>query len=138
MAYFEDLELGQSAEATHTVTAADIEAFGNAIGDFNPLHFDEAYAMTTPFKGRIAHGMMLAGYISALLASDLPGPGVIYLGQTLDFLRAVHIGDEVVTRVEITALDDAKTEATLVILVKVGRKAMVRGEAKMLVQRRPT
>ena len=137
MAYFEELEVGQAAEAARTVTAADIEAFGHAVGDLNPVHFDEAYAATTPFKGRIAHGMMLGGYISALLASDLPGPGVIYLAQTLDFLRAVRIGDEVVTRVEITALNDAKSEATLATLVKVGRKTMVRGEATMLVPRRP-
>ena len=137
MAYFEDLAIGQSAEGVHTVTAADIEAFGRAVGDFNPVHFDEAYAATTPFKGRIAHGMLLGGYISALLASGVPGPGVIYLDQTLEFLRAVHIGDEVITRVEITALDPAKDHATLATTCKVGRKAMVRGVATVLVPRRP-
>jgi len=137
MAFFEALEVGQAAEAVHTVTQADIHAFGHAVGDLNPVHFDEAYAQTTPFKGRIAHGMLLGGYISALLASDLPGPGVIYLSQSLEFLRAVRIGDEVVTRVEITALDDKKSEARLAAICRVGRKAVVRGEAVVLVPRRP-
>jgi 3-hydroxybutyryl-CoA dehydratase len=137
MAFFEDLAVGQAAETAHTVTAADIEAFGQAVGDFNPVHFDEAYAHATPFGGRIAHGMMLGGYISALLASDLPGPGAIYLSQSLEFLRAVRIGDEVLTRVEITALDDAKGHATLATSCRVGRKAMVRGQAVVLVPRRP-
>lgn len=136
MAYFEDLQIGQTAQAAHVVTAEDIEAFGRAVGDLNPVHFDETYAATTPFKGRIAHGMMLGGYISALLAGDLPGPGVIYLSQSLDFLRAVRIGDEVVTQIEVTALDDKKAHATLATSCHVGRKAMVRGEAVVLVPRR--
>ena len=136
MACFEELEVGQAAQAARTVGAADIEAFGHAVGDLNPIHFDEAYAATTPFKGRIAHGMLLGGYISALVASDLPGPGAIYISQTLDFLRAVRIGDEVLIRVEITALDDKKAEATLSTTCHVGRKAMVRGVAVVMVPRR--
>ena len=96
MAYFEDLEIGQAAEATHLIEARHIEAFGHAVGDLNPVHFDETYAAKTPFGGRIAHGMLAGGYISALIASKLPGPGSIYNAQTLDFLRAVRIGDELV------------------------------------------
>lgn len=137
MAYFEDLEVGQAAEAAHLIEAGHIEAFGHAVGDLNPLHFDEAYAATTPFGGRIAHGMLAGGYISALIASDLPGPGSIYNSQTLDFLRAVRIGDELVVRVEITALDEAKAQVTLATVCKVGRKAMVRGEAVVTALRRP-
>ena len=137
MAYFEDLEVGQAAEATHLIEARDIEAFGHAVGDLNPVHFDEAYAATTPFGGRIAHGMLAGGYISALIASALPGPGSIYKSQTLDFLRAVRIGDELVVRVEITALDDAKAQVTLSTVCTVGRKAMVRGEAVVTAPRRP-
>ena len=98
MAYFEDLEVGQAAEASHLIDAPQIEAFGHAVGDLNPVHFDEEYAATTPFGGRIAHGMLAGGYISALIASRLPGPGSIYNSQTLDFLRAVRIGDELVVR----------------------------------------
>ncbi len=137
MAYFEDLDVGQTAETTHLIAANDIEAFGHAVGDLNPVHFDEAYAATTPFGGRIAHGMLAGGYISALLATKLPGPGSIYMSQTLDFLRAVKIGDELVVSVEITALDPAKAQATLSTLCKVGRKAMVRGEAVVMLPRRP-
>ena len=136
MAYFEDLEVGQAAEAVHVIAAKDIEAFGHAVGDLNPVHFDEAYAAETPFGGRIAHGMLAGGYISALIASELPGPGSIYNGQTLDFLRAVRIGDELVVRVEVTALDDAKAQVTLSTVCKVGRKAMVRGEAVVTAPRR--
>ena len=137
MAYFEDLEVGQAAEATHLIEARDIEAFGQAVGDLNPVHFDEAYAATTPFGGRIAHGMLAGGYISALIASALPGPGAIYKSQTLDFLRAVRIGDELVVRVEITALNEAKAQVTLSTVCTVGRKAMVRGEAVVTAPRRP-
>jgi 3-hydroxybutyryl-CoA dehydratase len=137
MAYFEDLEIGQAAEATHVIEASVIEAFGHAVGDLNPVHFDEAYAATTPFGGRIAHGMLAGGYISALIASALPGPGSIYKSQILDFLRAVRIGDELVVRVEITALNEAKAQVTLSTVCKVGRKAMVRGEAVVTVLRRP-
>ncbi len=137
MAYFEDLEVGQAAEVVHVIAAKDIEAFGLAVGDLNPVHFDEAYAATTPFGGRIAHGMLAGGYISALIASELPGPGSIYNSQTLDFLRAVRIGDELVVRVEITALDEAKGLVTLSTVCKVGRKAMVRGEAVVAALRRP-
>jgi len=137
MAYFEDLEVGQAAEAVRTMTAADIEAFGHAVGDLNPIHFDAAFAATTPFKTRIAHGMLMGGYISGLMASALPGAGSIYLSQSLEFLRPVRIGDELVTRVEITALDSAKAQATLSTTCRVGRKTMVRGEAVTLVPRKP-
>ena len=137
MAYFEDLEVGQAAAATHLIEARDIEAFGHAVGDLNPVHFDEAYAATTPFGGRIAHGMLAGGYISALIAGALPGPGSIYKSQTLDFLRAVRIGDELVMRVEITALNEAKAQVTLSTVCTVGRKAMVRGEAVVTAPRRP-
>ena len=81
--------------------------------------------------------MLAGGYISALIASELPGPGTIYNAQSLDFLRAVRIGDELVVRVEITALDDSKAQVTLSTVCKVGRKVMVRGEAVVTAPRRP-
>lgn len=137
MPYFEELEIGQAAEAIRVIEAADIEAFGRAVGDLNPVHFDESYAATTPFGGRIAHGMLAGGYISALIASELPGPGSIYNAQNLEFLRAMRIGDELVTRVEIVALDEAKAQVTLATVCKVGRKAMVRGQALVTAPRRP-
>ena len=84
-AFLEELEVGQSAELTRTVAEGDLAAFAAVTGDDNPLHLDEAYAATTPFKGRIAHGMLSAGYISAVLGTQLPGPGAVYVSQSLSF-----------------------------------------------------
>jgi 3-hydroxybutyryl-CoA dehydratase len=132
----EDLSVGQSASRTRTVTEADIEAFAAVTGDHNPVHMDEAYAATTPFKGRIAHGMLSAGYISAVLGVDLPGPGAIYLSQSLRFRRPVRIGDTVEARVRITAIDADKARVTLVTVCSVGGKPVVDGEAVVMVSRR--
>lgn len=134
--FFEDLSLGQSAEIVRTVGAADIEAFAAVSGDVNPLHLDEAYAKTTPFGERIAHGMLSAAYISAVLGTRLPGPGAIYLNQTLRFRRPVKIGDEVTARVTVEALDAEKGRVTLATVCLVAGKAVVDGEAVVMVPRR--
>ena len=136
--YFDELSLGQSAEVSHVVGAADIEAFAAVSGDVNPVHMDEAYAKTTPFGGRIAHGMLSAAYISAVLGNDLPGPGAIYLSQSLRFRRPVKIGDPVVARVTVKALDEAKGHATFETVCLVNGKAVVDGEALIMVPRRGT
>jgi 3-hydroxybutyryl-CoA dehydratase len=135
--YFEDLAVGQSAEAQRTVGEADIAAFADVSGDHNPVHLDAAYAATTPFKERIAHGMLTASYISALIAGRLPGPGAIYIAQTLSFRRPVKIGDAVTTRVEVAALDAAKGRVTLACTCSVGGKAVLEGEATIMAPRRP-
>jgi len=132
----EDLGLGQSAERTWTVDAAAIDAFAAVSGDDNPLHTDEAYAATGPFHGRVAHGMLAASYISAVLGAQLPGAGAIYLAQTLRFLRPVRIGDEVKVTVTVTGIDPAKARVTLSTRCAVGRKSVVDGEAQVLVSRR--
>jgi len=132
----EDLSVGQSAETVRTVTAQDIDRFAEVSGDFNPVHVDEAYAANTLFKSRIAHGMLAAGFISAILGSKLPGPGAIYVSQTLNFKRAIRIGDEVLIRAEIITIDEKKANVTLKTVCSVGRKAMVEGEAVVSVQRR--
>jgi 3-hydroxybutyryl-CoA dehydratase len=134
--FLEDLAIGQSAERTVTVSEAAIAAFAAVSGDTNPVHLDEAYAQTTPFKGRIAHGMMLASYISAVLGTELPGPGSIYAAQTLTFKRAVRIGDEVLVRIRVEAIDPKAGTATLSTNCSVGRKSMLTGEATVLVPRR--
>ena len=97
----DELAVGASAEYAKTVTEADVMAFAEVTGDFNPVHVDEAAAARSPFGGRIAHGMLAAGLISAVLAMKLPGPGTIYLGQTLRFTKPVRIGDTVTARVEV-------------------------------------
>ena len=132
----EDLSVGQSAEQAHTVTEADIAAFAAVSGDTNPLHMDEAYAATTAFKGRIAHGMLGASFISAILGNDLPGPGSVYLNQSLRFRRPIRIGDVVTARVSVAVIDADKARVTLETLCLVDGKAAIEGEAVVMVERR--
>jgi 3-hydroxybutyryl-CoA dehydratase len=134
--YLDELSVGQTAERTHVVGAADIEAFAAVSGDINPVHMDEAYARTTTFGGRIAHGMLSAAYISAVLGNDLPGPGAIYLSQSLRFRRPVKIGDPVIARVTVKALDADKGHATFETICLVNGKTVVDGEALIMVPRR--
>jgi 3-hydroxybutyryl-CoA dehydratase len=135
--YLEDLRIGDSAERIIVVTEAAIEAFAAVSGDRNPVHLDQAYAETTVFRGRIAHGMLTGAYISALLAGELPGPGSIYLSQTLEFLRPVRIGDALTVRVEVAAIDEKTAQVTLATTAALGRRAAARGQAQVQVLRRP-
>jgi 3-hydroxybutyryl-CoA dehydratase len=134
--YFDELSLGQSAELTRTVGARDLEAFAEVSGDTNPVHLDDAYARTTTFGGRIAHGMLSAAYISAVLGTRLPGPGAIYLSQSLRFRRPVRIGDEVTARATVKALDDKRGHVTLETVCLVSGKAVLEGEALVLAPKR--
>ena len=134
--YLEDLHLGQSAEVSREVTDADVRAFAQVTGDDNPLHLDEAFASTTPFGGRIAHGMLSAGYISAVLGRHLPGNGAVYLSQTLRFRRPVRIGDTVTARAQITAIDAERGRVTLNTICLVAGKTVVEGEAQVIAPRR--
>jgi 3-hydroxybutyryl-CoA dehydratase len=101
---FEELAVGQSAETTKTITETDIVLFAGLTGDFNPMHVDEVTASATKFGGRIAHGMLSASLLSATLGMKLPGPGAIYMSQSLRFTRPVRIGDTVTARVEVLEL----------------------------------
>ena len=134
--YFDELSLGQSAELTRTVGARDLEAFAEVSGDTNPVHLDDAYARTTTFGGRIAHGMLSAAFISAVLGTKLPGPGAIYLSQSLRFRRPVRIGDEVTARATVKALDDKRGHVTLETVCLVSGKAVLEGEALVLAPKR--
>lgn len=135
--FFEDLTIGQTAESTRTVGEADIAAFAAVSGDDNPVHLDAAFAATTPFRERIAHGMLSASYISAIIGTRLPGPGAIYISQTLAFKRPVKLNDAVTTRVEITALHADKARATFQCACLVNGKPVLEGEAVVMVPRRP-
>lgn len=135
--YFEDLSEGQSAEQSHEVSAAVVDAFARLSGDTNPLHLDDAYAKTTTFGGRIAHGMLAGAYISAVIGAKLPGPGSIYLDQSLRFRRPVHLGDLVIARVTVKALNARRGYVTLKTVCEVGGKTVVDGEAVVMVPRRP-
>ncbi|MBT3071942.1 MaoC family dehydratase [Rhodomicrobium sp. Az07] len=134
--YFEDLSVGQEASLTSTVKDEHITSFAEISGDTNPVHLDEAFAATTPFKQRIAHGMLSAAYISAVFGTKLPGPGCIYISQTLNFKAPVHIGDEVVTTVRVTDLITEKRRAIFHCECKVSGKAVVVGEAVIMVPSR--
>lgn len=134
--FFEDLSVGQSAEMTRIVAAADVDAFAEVSGDTNPVHLDEAYARTTTFQSRIAHGMLSGAYISAVLGTRLPGPGAIYLNQSLRFRRPVKIGDAVTARVTVASLDERRGHATFSTVCLVDGKTVVDGEAVVMVPRR--
>ena len=108
-----DFTEGQSASLTHKVTAADVEAFAKVTGDTNPVHLDEAYAADTRFGRRIAHGMLAVSYVSAILGTKFPGPGTIYLSQSVSFLAPVYIGDEVTATVTVSKYRAEKGVLTL-------------------------
>ena len=107
------LQVGDAAEFAKTVSETDIYLYAGITGDFNPAHVNENYAKNTFFKTRIAHGMLTAGFISAIIANQLPGPGTIYLKQELSFLAPVHIGDTITARVEIIELNTEKNRVRL-------------------------
>lgn len=133
---FEDLEDGMSAVISKTVTEADIVLYAGISMDTNPLHLDEAYASGSRFGGRIAHGMIGAGLISALLGTKLPGPGAIYVSQSLRFKAPVRIGDTLVAEVTVTGLDPEKNRARFATRVHVGETLVIDGEAELLMPSR--
>jgi 3-hydroxybutyryl-CoA dehydratase len=135
--YFEDLSVGQEASSRNMVTADVIDAFAAVSGDRNPVHVDADYAATTMFKERIAHGMLAAAYISAVFGMQLPGPGAIYISQTLNFKAPVKIGDEVITTVKVAELVPEKRRAKFACTCSVGGKRVVEGEAVLMVPARP-
>jgi 3-hydroxybutyryl-CoA dehydratase len=134
--HFEDLKLGQSASFAKTITEADILLFAGVSGDTNPVHIDAEAAARTPFKERIAHGMLSASLISTVLGTRLPGPGTIYLAQNLKFRAPVRIGATVTATAEITALDAEKKRATLKTTCTVEGKPVIEGEAVVMVPSR--
>ncbi len=108
-----DLKKGETASFSKTIAEADVYLFAGVTGDFNPAHIDEQYAKGTFFKTRIAHGFLLAGFISAVIGTRLPGPGTIYVKQELTFLAPAHIGDTVTTLVEVMEMDADRNRARL-------------------------
>jgi 3-hydroxybutyryl-CoA dehydratase len=135
--YFEELTVGQEASQSNTVTADIIRAFAEVSGDRNPVHVDAEYAATTMFKERIAHGMLSAAYISAVFGMQLPGPGAIYISQTLNFKAPVKIGDTMVTTVKVAELVPEKKRAKFECVCTVNGKPVVQGEAVLMVPARP-
>ncbi|UTW13483.1 MaoC family dehydratase [Marinobacterium rhizophilum] len=135
--YIEDLEIGQSASVLKTVSDQDIRQFAEITGDTNPVHLDEDFAAQTQFKTRIAHGMFSAGLISAAIGMHLPGPGSVYLDQSLKFRLPIHLGDEVETRVTITDINLRRGRVTLSTDCFVAGKRVTQGEAVVMVDKKP-
>jgi 3-hydroxybutyryl-CoA dehydratase len=134
--YLEDLKLGMTAVYSKTVTDADIMAFAGVSGDTNPLHLSDDFAKTTMFEGRIAHGMLSASFISTLIGTRLPGPGAIYMGQSLKFLAPVRPGQCVNTRATVTDINHEKARITLHTQCMVGDEVVIEGEALIKVPTR--
>lgn len=126
----DEIKIGDAAEFTKTVTESDIYLYAGVTGDLNPAHINEVYAQKTFFKTRIAHGMLAAGFISAVLGTQLPGPGTIYLKQDLNFLAPVRIGDTITARVEVLeVITDKKKVRLRTICTNQEGKSVLDGEA---------
>ncbi len=128
----EDLQPGMSASIAKTITEADIVLFSGVSTDTNAVHLNEEFAKTTPFGGRIAHGMLSASLISAVLGNRLPGPGTIYLGQTLKFKAPVRPGDTVTATATVKEVIVEKKRAIIETVCTVNGKVVIEGEATML------
>ncbi len=131
--YIEDLEIGMEESFVKEVTEELIIAFAEISGDTNPVHLDEEYAKTTRFKGRIAHGLLTAGFISTVLGTKLPGPGSIYLHQDLIFRAPVRIGDVVTSSVKVEKINFHRRVVTLSCSCSVNNRVVIGGEAVMMV-----
>jgi 3-hydroxybutyryl-CoA dehydratase len=127
------LKIGERASFSKTITESDVYLFAGVTGDVNPAHLNEEYAKQTIFKSRIAHGILTAGLISAVIGVQLPGPGTIYASQTLNFLAPVHIGDTITATVEIIEVFSEKNRVTLkTYCINQDGIIVTTGEAKVL------
>ncbi|KCZ88137.1 MULTISPECIES: MaoC family dehydratase [Hyphomonas] len=129
---YEDLEIGQSHETVHKITADDIQRFAEVSGDFNPLHMSDEYAATTMFEKRIAHGALTASYISGILGNNLPGPGAVFVGLNMRFRRPVYIGDTVTARATVAEKIDRGNRVVLKIECIVDGKRVIAGDAEVV------
>jgi 3-hydroxybutyryl-CoA dehydratase len=135
--YIEDLQLNLTAEYRKTLTETDVILFAGISGDNNPMHIDEEYAANTRFGGRIAHGMLSASLISTVIGTRLPGPGAIYMGQNLKFLKPVKIGDTVTALVTVLEVLQDKQRVRLQTECWVKSEKVIDGDALVWVPRRP-
>jgi len=128
----EDIAVGMSAEIAKTITEADIVLFAGVSSDVNAIHMDDEYARTTMFGGRIAHGMLTASLLSSVLGNRLPGPGVVYMSQSLRFRAPVRPGDTVHARVTVKEVNVGKCRVVLDTVCTVGDKVVIDGEAMVM------
>ena len=135
--YFEDLSVGMTETYSKTVKSSDVVGFAELTGDRNPIHLSEHFAAKTPFRGRIAHGLYTAGLISAVIGTRLPGPGAVYISQTLNFNAPVRIGDTVEATVQVVELTKQGNRAKLSCKCAVGDTVVLEGEAVVKIPPRP-
>lgn len=134
--YVEDLSVGMSASFAKTVSEADVVLFAGVSGDTNPVHINEEFAKNTMFKTRIAHGMLSAGFISAVLGTKLPGQGAIYMSQNLKFKAPVRIGDTVKATATVSEVIPEKKRVVMKTVCTVGETVVLEGEAMLMVPSR--
>ena len=130
--FIEDMEEGMSARLTRRLDEEAVRTFAALTGDVNPVHLDAAYAAETPFKRPIVHGMLTASLISAVLGTQLPGKGAIYVSQSIQFRAPVYVGDDVTAEVTVTAIDTRRRRVTFATRCLVGDKEVLRGEAVLI------
>jgi 3-hydroxybutyryl-CoA dehydratase len=133
--YLEDIKPGDSETLSRTVTERDIQLFGEATGDMNPVHFDEEYARKTIFRGRVAHGALTIGFLSALIGTKLPGAGTIFVSASIVFKGPVRIGDTVT--VTCTVREVEGRHAIIECISRVGETVVMESEVKVLVPKKP-
>jgi 3-hydroxybutyryl-CoA dehydratase len=126
---YDEISIGDTAEFSKTFSEADVYLYAGISGDYNPAHIDETYARNTYFKTRIAHGMLSAGLISAVIGTQLPGPGSIYLRQTLTFLAPVRMGDTITAHVEVVEKIDGKKVCLKTTCINQDAVMVLEGEA---------
>ena len=134
--YLEDIKVGDSETLSHTVTERDIQLFGEATGDMNPVHFDEDYARKTVFRGRVAHGALTIGFLSALVGTKLPGAGTIFVSATIAFKAPVRIGDTVVVTATVSGVEGRNV--LLNCICKVGETSVLECDVKVLAPKKPS
>ena len=134
--FFEDLELGMTAAYARTIGPADLVMFAGISGDTNPMHLNEEYAEKTMFEGTIAHGMLSSSFISTVVGTRLPGPGCVYISQSLKFKAPVRPGDTVTARATVVELKPEKSRVVLETVCTVGDTVVISGQAEVLVPRR--
>jgi 3-hydroxybutyryl-CoA dehydratase len=133
--YLEDIKAGMSASISRTVTERDVAMFGEVTGDLNPVHFDEEAARKTVFRGRVAHGALCVGFVSAVIGNELPGAGSIFTGASIAFKAPVRIGDTVVTTCTVRAVEGR--QVLLDCVCRIGEIVVMESEGRVLAPKRP-
>lgn len=129
----ENIQPGMAISYSQTITDADIKAYAGLSGDHNPVHVSDDYASSSRFGKRIAHGLMSAGFFSALFGTRLPGPGCVYVAQSLQFKRPVYMNDTVVATVKVLSVDIGKSRVFFETICTVGAKVVIKGEAEIYI-----